>query len=142
MPLPTWEADVDRRLELIVRRTRKAKAGQRSAAIAGVLAGLSTTPIARYLNLHQHAVNVIVTNVVGPPAPMYIMGARILEILPIIQLVGNVGLTLCAFSYAGEMFLVVTADATGFPDLDVLMDGMEGDWSALMGVQRGEPVTA
>jgi diacylglycerol O-acyltransferase len=140
MRLPTWEADVHGRLDLIVRTTRKAKASQRSAAIAGVLAGLSATPIARYFNLHQRAVNVIVTNVVGPPAPMYIMGAPILEILPIIQLVGNVGLTLCAFSYAGRVFLVVTADATGFPDLDVLMAGMERDWHALIASRIADPV--
>lgn len=142
MRLPTWEADVHRRLEHIVRTTRTAKASQRSAAIAGVIAGLSATPIARYFNLHQRAVNVLVTNVVGPPAPMYILGARILEILPIIQLVGNVGLTLCAFSYAGQVFLVVTADATGFPDLDELMDGMERDWHALIAPRPAELVPA
>ncbi len=45
---------------------------------------------------------------------------------------GNIGLTLCAFSYAGEMFLVVTADAGSFPDLDVLMAGMDRDWTALL----------
>jgi hypothetical protein len=28
--------------------------------------------------------------------------------------------------------LVVTADATAFPDLDVLMAGMERDWQALV----------
>lgn len=133
MRLPTWEADAARRLDLIVRTTRIAKTGQRSAAIAGVIAGLSATPIARYFNLHQRAVNVIVTNVVGPPVPMFIFGARILGIAPIIQLVGNIGLTLCAFSYAGEVFLVVTADAAGFPDVDVLIEGMELDWRALVG---------
>ena len=140
--LPTWEADVQRRLDLIVATTRTVKAGQRSAAIAGVVAALSATPIARYFNLHQRAVNVIATNVVGPPAPMYIQGARVLEILPIIQLVGNVGLTLCAFSYAGRVFLVVTADATGFPDLDVLMAGIERDWQALAPVAAREAVPA
>jgi diacylglycerol O-acyltransferase / wax synthase len=78
--------------------------------------------------------------VVGPPVPMYAFGARILDILPIIQLVGNVGLTLCAFSYAGRVSLVVTADATAFPDLDVLMAGMEQDWDALHGRRVEQPV--
>ncbi len=54
---------------------------------------------------------------------MYLFGARVLAILPIVGPVGNMGLVLCAFSYAGQMFLVVTADAHGFPDLDVLMAG-------------------
>jgi hypothetical protein len=69
---------------------------------------------------------------------MYVLGARILDILPITRLFGNVGLTLCAFSYAGQISLVVTADATAFPDLDVLMAGMEQDWHALSGAHRAE----
>ena len=52
-------------------------------------------------------------------------------LLPIIELVGNIGLTLCAFSYCGEMYLVVTADKQAFPDIDSLVDGMEHDWQAL-----------
>ena len=47
---------------------------------------------------------------------------------------------LCAFSYAGQLFLVVTADAGSFPDLDVLMAGMERDWRALSGSRTAEPI--
>jgi len=74
-----------------------------------------------------------VTNVAGPPVPVYLFGARVLAILPIVGPVGNMGPVLCAFSYAGQLFLVVTADAHGFPDLDVLMAGMEADGRALLG---------
>jgi len=58
---------------------------------------------------------------------------RVLAILPIVGPVGNMGPVLCAFSYAGQLFLIVTADARGFPDLDVLMAGMESDGHALLG---------
>lgn len=142
LPLPVGEADVRRRLDLIVRRTRQAKAEQHPAAIMGFLIGLAVTPLGRYFAGHQHAVNVEVTNVIGPPVPVYVLGARVLEVLPITGPVGNMGLVLCAFSYAGQVFLVVTADARGFPDLDVLMAGMEGDWRALIGSHVAEPVGA
>ena len=131
LPLPVWEADVGRRLELVIATTREVKARQRPAAIMGVLVGLTATPVGRYFMLRQRATNVLVTNVIGPPLPVYVLGARILDILPIIDLEGNIGVTLCAFSYAGQVFLVVTADATGFPDLDVLMAGMEREWADL-----------
>ncbi|HEX6301202.1 MAG TPA: wax ester/triacylglycerol synthase family O-acyltransferase [Acidimicrobiia bacterium] len=131
LALPVWQADPSYRLELIARRTRTAKTEQQPAAIMGYMAGLAATPIGRYYTTHQRASNVIVTNVMGPSVPVYVLGARILEILPIIELVGNIGLTLCAFSYSGEMFMVVTADATAFPDLEVLMEGMEQDWHTL-----------
>jgi diacylglycerol O-acyltransferase len=108
----------------------------------GVLARLSALPIARSGSRRQRAVNVRVTNVVGPPVPAYIFGARILEILPILRLFGNVGLALCAFSYAGQIYLVVTADAARFPDLDLLIEGMERDWQALVGDPVAEPVPA
>jgi diacylglycerol O-acyltransferase / wax synthase len=132
LPLPIWESDVQRRLELIVRTTRKAKVEQGSAAMAGFLAAASAMPLGKRFSAHQHSVNVRVTNVIGPQVPVYLLGARILEILPITRLFGNVGLTLCAFSYAGQISLVVTADATAFQDLDVLMDGMERDWRQLV----------
>lgn len=142
VPLPVWEADVQRRLDLIARTTRETKAGQHPAAIKGVLVRLSATPIGRYLTLHQRAANVLVTNVIGPPVPMFVLGSRILAVLPIVQVAGNIGLSLCAFSYAGQVFLVVTADASGFADLDVLMEGMERDWHALIGSRIGDPVRA
>jgi hypothetical protein len=76
-------------------------------------------------------VNVFSTNLVGPAVPVYVPGARILDIIPVIQVAGNVAASLCAFSYDGAVFLVVTADATAFPDLDVLMAGMQRSWSQL-----------
>jgi diacylglycerol O-acyltransferase len=142
LPLPVWEPDVQRRLDLIVSTTRKAKSEQQSAAMAGFLAAASALPFGKSFSAHQHTVNVKVTNVIGPPVPVYILGARILEILPITRLFGNVGLTLCAFSYARQVYLVVTADATAFPDLDVLMKGMERDWQALIGTQLLDAVGA
>jgi diacylglycerol O-acyltransferase / wax synthase len=132
VPLPVWEPDVGRRLDLTVATTARATTVQ-PAAIMGALVGIAATPVGRWFVLHQRATNVVVTNLPGPPVPVYVLGSRILDIFPIIDLEGNVGLVLCAFSYAGRMSLVVTADATGFPDLDVLMAGMEREWEHLSG---------
>lgn len=129
--LPVSEPDVEQRLHLIADITRKAKAEQRSGTMADFLAAASAMPFAKFFAAHQHSVNVKVTNVVGPRSAVYFLGARVLDILPITRLFGNVGLTLAAFSYAGQISLVVTADASRFPDLEVLMAGMEEDWRAL-----------
>ncbi|HSL24755.1 MAG TPA: WS/DGAT domain-containing protein, partial [Acidimicrobiia bacterium] len=142
VPLPVWEADVHRRLDRIIQTTRRVKSRERSAAIMSALVGFTATPLGRYLMLRQRAINVLATNVVGPPVPVYVLGARILDILPIIDLEGNIGVSLCAFSYAGQVFLVVTADAGGFPDLEVLMAGMARDWHALTSSHITEPVRA
>jgi diacylglycerol O-acyltransferase / wax synthase len=108
LPLPVWEADVQRRLDLIARTTRKAKAEQQPVAMAGFLAAAFALPIGKSFAAHQHSVNVRVSNVIGPPVPVYALGARILDVLPITRLFGNVRLTVCAFSYAGQISLVVT----------------------------------
>ncbi len=143
LPLPVWEPDVQRRLDLVALTTRKAKSEQQPAAMAGFLAAATATPwIGKSYPMHQHTVNVKDTNVIGPSRPVYVLGARILNILPITRLFGNVGLTLCAFSYAGQISLVVTADAIAFPDLDVLIAGMEQDWHALTGSHIAGPVPA
>lgn len=46
---------------------------------------------------HQHMINVFTTNVAGPPVPVYLLGARILNVIPIVQIAGNVALAFCAF---------------------------------------------
>ncbi|HSL15007.1 MAG TPA: wax ester/triacylglycerol synthase family O-acyltransferase [Actinomycetota bacterium] len=140
VPLPVWEPDASRRLDLIVEITCRVKSEQEPAVTAGLLAAMSAMPLAKYFSARQHSVNVRVSNVIGPPVPVYVLGARVLDVLPIMRLFGNVGLVVCAFSYAGQISLVVTADASAFPDLDVLMEGMERDWHALIDDDRAEPI--
>ncbi len=66
---------------------------------------------------------------------LHLLGAGVEELLPIMDLQGNIGLVLCTFSYAGEVALAVTADAARFPDLDVLLDAMARDWRVLADAQ-------
>ena len=131
VPLPVGEADVRRRLELIAAATRKRKVEQHPAVAQAAIASLAATPVAQCFTAHQHMVNVFSTNLVGPAVPVYVLGARIIDIVPIVHVAGNVAASLCAFSYAGTVFLAVTADATAFPDLDVLTSGMHRSWSQL-----------
>jgi diacylglycerol O-acyltransferase / wax synthase len=137
--LPVGDGDPTGRLEQMVDRTRRAKAEQRPVAIVGPMARLAATPFGRSYTAHQRANNLITTNVIGPAEPVYVLGARVQTILPIIELIGNIGLTLCAFSYAGELFLVVTADAAAFPDLDVLVEAMGREWHGLVAGSAGGP---
>jgi diacylglycerol O-acyltransferase / wax synthase len=131
VPLPVCEADPRHRLQLIAAATRRAKADQHPAVIQAGVGQLAATPIAQYFMAHQRMINVFTTNVAGPPVPVYLLGARILDVIPIVQIAGNVALAFCAFSYAGGLNLVVTADSTTFPDVDVLVAAMEQTWSEL-----------
>ncbi len=131
VPLPVWNDDPWQRLDLVIDRTRAVKERQHPAAIMGALVAIAATPPGWYMMMHQRAANVVVSNVVGPSSPAYVLGARIVDVLPIIDLAGNLGLVLCAFSYAGRLYLVVTADERAFPDLETLIRGIERDWDIL-----------
>jgi WS/DGAT C-terminal domain len=46
--------------------------------------------------------NIYVANVPGPPVPLYLAGALLLEVFPIVPIMGNVPLGIGALSYAGS----------------------------------------
>ncbi|MEP6463743.1 MAG: WS/DGAT domain-containing protein [Frankiaceae bacterium] len=63
------------------------------------------------------------TNVPGPPQPLYLARARLLDAVPIAPLVANVPIGVSVLSDAGELEMAVLADGR-ISDLDVLATGM------------------
>jgi hypothetical protein len=61
--------------------------------------------------------NLIVTNVPGPPVPLYLLGARLLGGCPVVPLFENQGLGLALFSYDGKLHWGLNADLDLVPDL-------------------------
>src|SRR5579859_3875219 len=84
----------------------------------------------------QRAVNVFVTNVPGPRTPLYLLGARVEEILPLMGHSGNVRLVFAAASYCGQLVVTVNADAS-VQDVDLVVAGMERAWRELATVTAG-----
>ena len=131
VPLPIDVDDVRARLALIAAASLQAKARQRSAVPQTFMAVLALTGLSRFMIRRQHLVNVLVTNLPGPPFPLYVAGARLESVVPIPPIAGNVTASFAAFSYDGHMTLSVHADGRAWPDLDVLMHGMEWTWRRL-----------
>ena len=65
-----------------------------------------------------------VSNVPGPPAPLYLAGAPLLEVFPLIAIAGNMTLGVGVMSYAGQLNLTAVADRDGCPDVEVFADGV------------------
>jgi WS/DGAT/MGAT family acyltransferase len=84
----------------------------------------------------RQRVNIGTASVPGSPRPAYLAGARLLEVFPLLALVGNVPLSVGAVSYAGTLGIGVTADRDAFPDFDVFVAGVREELAAL-GVARG-----
>jgi WS/DGAT C-terminal domain len=72
---------------------------------------------------HQPLFNLIVTNVPGPKVPLYALGDRMLEVFPIVPLVGNQGLAVAALSYVDRFTLGVFTDPDICPDAQTFCEG-------------------
>jgi len=81
--------------------------------------------------------NMVVTNVPGPPLPLYLLGARMLEVYPMVPLFVNQGLGLALFSNAGKLFWGFNADWDVLPDLHEFVGAIEASFAEL---RRVEPV--
>jgi diacylglycerol O-acyltransferase len=88
--------------------------------------------------------NSIVTNVPGPPFPLYMLGAQLRGMIPFAPLIENVGLTIGVLSYDGQVFWGFNADADRLPDLVDFRVGVENAFKRLAeaaGVKLGTAVT-
>jgi WS/DGAT/MGAT family acyltransferase len=124
VPLPVGEPDPVRRLELIAAQTAQRKRQAHPQPGLGVM-GLTVVQRASVrLLAHQRFVNLAVSNVPGPPVPLYLAGARLLELFPVLPILGNQTLGVVVLSYAGQLNLTAVADRDTCPDVEVFAQGV------------------
>jgi diacylglycerol O-acyltransferase len=129
VPLPLHIADPWRRLRHIAAETAHRKAVARpplgamfrSRPLAGVMLKL----------VARQRVNVVTADLAGPKAPLFFAGAQVLEVFPLVNLIGTVSLGVAALSYAGQLNVMIVADADTYPDLGVLVAGVEDELRAM-----------
>lgn len=68
--------------------------------------------------------NMICTNVVGSPTPLYAVGRRMLASYPQVPTGWDLGVGCAAHSYDGKLFLGLIADTDAAPDVERLRDFM------------------
>jgi diacylglycerol O-acyltransferase / wax synthase len=125
VPLPLGEPDPVRRLQLIAAETAVRKHKARPQSASGVLSLAVVQRTSRFL-AHQRNVNLAVSNVPGPPVPLYLAGARLLELFPVVPILGNLTLGVGVLSYAGQLNVTAAADRDTCPDLEVFAQGVRG----------------
>jgi len=124
VPLPLGEPDPVRRLELIAAETAARKHKARPEAGSGIFRFVAGQR-AWYRHFpRQRSVNLVVTNVAGPPVPLYLAGARLLELFPMMPVMGNLTLVAAVLSYDGQLNLTATADRDACPDVEVFAQGV------------------
>lgn len=124
VPLPLDEANPVRTLQLIATDT----AARKKQAHPQTATGLMSWPVIQHMTtrflVRQRLLNLSVTNVPGPPMPLYLAGAQLLELFPVGPLVGNITLSVAVLSYAGQLNLTIVADPEACPDVEVFARGV------------------
>lgn len=126
VPVPVGEEDPIRRLEQIARATAERKQLPPYQPAARLLQRWMIRTMNR-----QRRINLLMSNLPGPPQPLYFAGAKILELFQIGVVQGNVAVQVGALSYAGQLNFDIVADANLVPDLTVFANGMVEDLQRL-----------
>lgn len=130
IPIPIDLADPVERLNAVAAATASAKEGEAAVfmgtlltfadALGAVLPTLVSAAIHR-----QPLVNLVVTNVPGSPVPLYLLGARLHESVPIVPLAGNLDVSIGVLSYERDIAIGLFADVSTCPDVNVIAEGIE-----------------
>ena len=140
--LPVDEPDPLRRLTALHEVTDELKRSRQALGVETMMTVAEWTPSV-LLSLGAQAasgpINMIVTNVPGPQFPLYSLGARLLEVYPLVPLLQNTGLGVALFSYDGSLCWGFNADYELMPDLRFFVRSIDHSFGALadaVGVQR------
>jgi diacylglycerol O-acyltransferase / wax synthase len=75
--------------------------------------------------------NLVVSNIPGPPVPLYLLGCRLTETYPVVPLADRHALSIGFTSLAGRACFGLYADRAALPDVDALGTEVEREVDAL-----------
>jgi len=122
--LPLAETDPLRQLAAVRERTAELKRRESALGVETIMRALEWLPpalIARGVGLTQGPANLMVTNVPGPQVPLYMVGARLLGMYPVVPLLPGSGLGIALFSYEGKLCWGFNGDFELLADLSAFV---------------------
>lgn len=146
LSLPVAESDPHQRYDRIraetdrLKRSRAAEGIDWLTILADQLAAPWVTRLGVRLATRLRPYNLIVTNVPGPSFPLYVLGARLVEIYPHLPLFDHQGLGVAVLSYDGRLGFGLIADREVVPDLAKLATAIPESFAELEDL-AGRPAT-
>jgi WS/DGAT/MGAT family acyltransferase len=114
------------RLTEVRRRMDELKNSSEAPVTLGILGamGLGTGAFQEFVvRTLEPKATVVLTNVPGPPIPLYLAGQQICEIMFWVPQAGRLGVGISILSYAGNVYLGIATDAGLVPDPGRILDG-------------------
>lgn len=129
-PLPVGISDPAERLTVVSRamadlKESKQAIGAATLAAAGNLAPPAVLAQASRVPFSSRIFNLLVTNVPGPQLPLYVLGRRLRDMLPLAFLAENHALAVAIISYDGWLEYGLLGDYDAVPDLAEIAIGVE-----------------
>jgi WS/DGAT/MGAT family acyltransferase len=135
--LPLGIAAPRRRLLRVAARMRAVKeSSQSEAAHAFASTGVPLLGVLMRFADRFNSFNLVVTNVPGPPTPLYLAGAPLEQVFPQVPLFRNQGLGIALFSYAGKLYWGLNGDRDLLPDLPALKRALLDSFDELHALTR------
>jgi diacylglycerol O-acyltransferase / wax synthase len=129
VPLPVGVSDPIRRLVQIAEQTATCKAESHPPVGVMLRSRIARRVLLKLLD--RRPVNVTSADLPGPPRPVYLAGARLLEVFPVLPLMANVSLGVGALSYAGQFNITAVADLDAYSDLLIFTTSVQEELAAL-----------
>lgn len=145
-PLPLGERGPAERLHRVVeamhglKRSKQQLGAEVLEAVSDSVASSLFIGFAR-LGARSRSYNMVVTNVPGPQFPVYLQGAPMREIYPLVPLFTNQALGIALFSYDGGLFWGFNADWDAMPDLHELVGAVQAEFAALQQAAAAVPLS-
>ena len=83
----------------------------------------------------------MITNVPGPQLTAYMLGARLLEIYPLVPLYANQAVGIALFSYDGGLYWGFNSDWDTVPDLHDMVEMIQSEFELLRKTSLGGSTT-
>jgi WS/DGAT/MGAT family acyltransferase len=134
--LPIGERDPRATLEEVTRQTRECKRAAHADGIDRLLrmSRLAPAPLraaAAWLATRPETFNAVLSNVPGPPTPLYLLGRRVQAAYPAIPLAQKHGLSIGVLSYCGALHVGLCADPEVVPELVDVAHDLTSSFDAL-----------
>lgn len=146
--LPVGEADPRERVGKVITAVADSAAARQAEDTEALmrLSRFAPQPLAavanRALQFKTGMFNLTVTNVPGPPIPVYFLGRQLRLILGATPLTREHALTIAVLSYNGEFTFSVTTDPRRVPDGRDLVEHIRAELAELRALVPAQPTTA
>ena len=145
--LPCDEPDALRRLREIHMATTERKRAHKPEGGADVMRSLAFVPgpvqrVISRLVASPRAFNLTVSNIPGPPEPLYMLGCRLVEAYPVVPIADGHAVSIGVTTVADGAHFGIYVDPEALPDADALATAIDRSIDELLAAESFAPAAA